>query len=962
MAGGAPYILFEFIEGETLESTLQRRGGSLGVKASLDLVEQLLKALVVAHEAGVLHRDLKPENILIEKTGRLVLADFGFAREANAETLTRTGEIFGTLAYMSLAQMEGQPPSPRWDLHAVGVILWQLLVGRVPWDGQSFAEIYDAKRARAAPSLGSLGVLAPPWLDVLLQDVLDPGGQQGPGTAREFLERIQKERVASLVEPAATEILDRRIEGGVSTASLPAAAISPAAPRPAVASLRRLSPALLGGGLFMVLLGALLPSFLPSSQSTLVEPASPEVDLSSLATLLKKLDQAVQKDEDIGSLLVLKAVGFQARKVKVYPLWQKARRNFRKLVRRYRFREELARSLPSGRGEVPLSLEAVDSLSRLVQLEMWLRFARPPSDGEKPKPLYGVFPDPVEADSGLRDLLRRAGFVARGEPRLTGFRGEPRKGELVSHKPWLVGGPGGWKTLRSLDDLRRPGTRTLFDLVRGSYPSGDSFFEPTEHAEVDFATHGLNRLNRPRANAAKTVLSLSLASFEGDLVLSLVPREWAPELLLILELVGREVTRQFPVRVPAPLVRIPGSERIPDQGVSVRVGRRLIPEGLRQLRLRAVGFLELSDPDTTMVLDEVFQQVRGISPPCLRSRKPREHLVRSEALEALLHSVEEDMEVARVLAFEGDRGGGERVQDWQNAWEAYQDILQASGVKQLVASLRGKPLAPESFQALSSLLLIQRLLSRSEVQGMQTLPWRTGGDPKLATLHSEGFSSTPLPALSGDLDPNMRLREEGFLKALSLGDRRWVYLRRWGDYSMRFPAQAGSGSVVDRLRRLSWNGVPYVFPLPRGSEGGGVGTFLDISGEKTVFHERFSPQATRLRLAPRESDDLYLAVVCYYWQSSLQGTLDLLDGEGRRSLRLTFQPPLRKSRKEAGLKLEGENLRQGVLLRVASWLLPPDLAAVRFRAVGIQSIGNTFQDVGFEQVLQVVEGVPSGVP
>lgn len=130
------FLVMEFVVGETLDAVLRREGAFPWPRAAR-LGCTALDALAVAHAAGVIHRDLKPENIMVTLTGSLKLMDFGIARVAGTTRLTRTGHLVGTLHYMSPDQIKGLEPDARSDLYSLGVVLYELATGKLPFESSS---------------------------------------------------------------------------------------------------------------------------------------------------------------------------------------------------------------------------------------------------------------------------------------------------------------------------------------------------------------------------------------------------------------------------------------------------------------------------------------------------------------------------------------------------------------------------------------------------------------------------------------------------------------------------------------------------------------------------------------------------------------------------------------------------------------------------------------------------------
>ena len=133
---GRHYMVMELLEGQNLREILQVKG-VLSLDEALNIAEQVLNALVVAHSHGVIHRDIKPENIHILPSGIVKLTDFGIARITFEPSLTVEGEVFGTPSYMSPEQIRGLPLDGRSDLFSLGVVMYEMLSGKKPFTGDS---------------------------------------------------------------------------------------------------------------------------------------------------------------------------------------------------------------------------------------------------------------------------------------------------------------------------------------------------------------------------------------------------------------------------------------------------------------------------------------------------------------------------------------------------------------------------------------------------------------------------------------------------------------------------------------------------------------------------------------------------------------------------------------------------------------------------------------------------------
>src|SRR5258706_2548514 len=139
-AAGSSYIVTEFIDGQTLKQHITERPISYPELGAM-VVLQTCRALAHAHAAGVLHRDVKPENIMIRGDGVVKLMDFGIAHMVDLERLTVTGQLLGSPAYMAPEHVEGRPLDFRTDVFAIGTVLYQLTVGRLPFEGKNPHEV-----------------------------------------------------------------------------------------------------------------------------------------------------------------------------------------------------------------------------------------------------------------------------------------------------------------------------------------------------------------------------------------------------------------------------------------------------------------------------------------------------------------------------------------------------------------------------------------------------------------------------------------------------------------------------------------------------------------------------------------------------------------------------------------------------------------------------------------------------
>jgi eukaryotic-like serine/threonine-protein kinase len=138
---GRQYIVFEHVDGENLKEFVQR-SGRLPVRRAVELALSVADGLAFAHTHGLVHRDVKPQNVLLSSEGGVKVTDFGIARSLDVEHgMTQTGTVLGTGEYLAPEQASGKPVSPATDVYSLGVVLWELLVGDVPFSGENFVAV-----------------------------------------------------------------------------------------------------------------------------------------------------------------------------------------------------------------------------------------------------------------------------------------------------------------------------------------------------------------------------------------------------------------------------------------------------------------------------------------------------------------------------------------------------------------------------------------------------------------------------------------------------------------------------------------------------------------------------------------------------------------------------------------------------------------------------------------------------
>ena len=199
---GILYIVMELIEGQSLSAVL--RQGRMPLEQVLRIGTELATALDYAHSHGVVHRDLKPGNVLLRPNGSTVLVDFGLARlagSASGEQLTQSGMVIGTLAYMAPEQIQAQALDGRTDIYALGVLLFQMITGRLPFEGDTaqmlFSHVYNQP-----PAPSTTGALLPPALDSLIVAMLAKHPASRPQRAAEVADVLKAISANAATPPA----------------------------------------------------------------------------------------------------------------------------------------------------------------------------------------------------------------------------------------------------------------------------------------------------------------------------------------------------------------------------------------------------------------------------------------------------------------------------------------------------------------------------------------------------------------------------------------------------------------------------------------------------------------------------------------------------------------------------------------------------------------------------------------
>jgi serine/threonine protein kinase len=150
---GRQFLVFELVEGRTLAELLQEEGGRLPVRRALEIAIQVARGLGFAHEHGLVHRDVKPQNVILNGDGRAKVTDFGIARSLEVQGVTQSGAVLGTSNYIAPEQASGRPVDRTTDVYSLGVVLFELLTGEVPFPGESFVAVAMQHVSEPPPSV-----------------------------------------------------------------------------------------------------------------------------------------------------------------------------------------------------------------------------------------------------------------------------------------------------------------------------------------------------------------------------------------------------------------------------------------------------------------------------------------------------------------------------------------------------------------------------------------------------------------------------------------------------------------------------------------------------------------------------------------------------------------------------------------------------------------------------------------
>jgi eukaryotic-like serine/threonine-protein kinase len=187
---GVKFITMEYVDGEDFRTVL-RRQGKLTAEESVKIIRQICLALEAAHSEGVIHRDLKPQNLMRDKQGRIVVMDFGLARALESGGMTQTGALVGTMEYMSPEQAKGENVGPASDIYAAGLIFYELLTGKMPYQAKSaLASLLKRAQEHAIP-VSEIEKSVPRHLSAIVSRCIEPDRKKRYQNAAELLADLE---------------------------------------------------------------------------------------------------------------------------------------------------------------------------------------------------------------------------------------------------------------------------------------------------------------------------------------------------------------------------------------------------------------------------------------------------------------------------------------------------------------------------------------------------------------------------------------------------------------------------------------------------------------------------------------------------------------------------------------------------------------------------------------------------
>lgn len=213
---GCHYIVMEYVAGDTLKNKIQQQG-HLSVAESLDIARQIAEALEHAHQNNLVHCDIKPHNILMMRDGRVKVADFGIARAVTASTMTYSGNVIGSVHYFSPEQAKGTVVTPKSDVYSLGIVLYEMLTGKLPFTGETSVGIALKHLQEEAVPVRQIDPTIPTIVEAVVSKLMAKDPAMRPDSSEVVREISQAQAMlqypgvmqAAAPDPYATQVLPR---------------------------------------------------------------------------------------------------------------------------------------------------------------------------------------------------------------------------------------------------------------------------------------------------------------------------------------------------------------------------------------------------------------------------------------------------------------------------------------------------------------------------------------------------------------------------------------------------------------------------------------------------------------------------------------------------------------------------------------------------------------------------------
>lgn len=187
---GKYYIVMEYVEGKTLKSLIKKRG-ALTLPEVIDIMQQLTSAISCAHDSNIIHRDIKPQNVLIKEDGIVKITDFGIAMALNSNELTQTNSVMGSVHYLPPEQANGKGATLKSDIYSLGIVMFELLTGKLPFRGENAVEIAIKQMKNQIPSVCSLNENIPQSVENIILKACAKNPKNRYGTVKEMYADIE---------------------------------------------------------------------------------------------------------------------------------------------------------------------------------------------------------------------------------------------------------------------------------------------------------------------------------------------------------------------------------------------------------------------------------------------------------------------------------------------------------------------------------------------------------------------------------------------------------------------------------------------------------------------------------------------------------------------------------------------------------------------------------------------------